>query len=52
LKYLYNGLVHSIDGNLFSVKKVEIVDGYIQSINNMRNPEKIKQVRQEISWEE
>jgi RNA polymerase sigma-70 factor, ECF subfamily len=46
------GIIHYVDGNIYSVMTFEIVDGCIQSIYCVRNPEKLRQVPKEISSEE
>jgi RNA polymerase sigma-70 factor, ECF subfamily len=46
------GIIHYVDGNIYSVMTFEIVDGCIQSIYSVRNPEKLRQVPKEISSEE
>jgi RNA polymerase sigma-70 factor, ECF subfamily len=43
------GIIQYLNGNIHSVMTFEIIDGYIQSIYTVRNPEKLNQVRKEIS---
>jgi RNA polymerase sigma-70 factor, ECF subfamily len=46
------GIVQYLDGNIHSAMTFEIIDGCIQSIYSVRNPEKLKQVRKEVYREE
>jgi RNA polymerase sigma-70 factor, ECF subfamily len=46
------GIVQYLDGNIHSAMTFEIIDGFIQSIYSVRNPEKLKQVRKEVYREE
>jgi RNA polymerase sigma-70 factor (ECF subfamily) len=46
------GTIQYLDGHLHSVMTFEIVDGCIQSIYSVRNPEKLERISQEISLEE
>jgi RNA polymerase sigma-70 factor, ECF subfamily len=46
------GIVQYLDGNIHSAMTFEIIDGCIQSIYSVRNPEKLKQVRKEVYMEE
>lgn len=43
------GILQYLHGNIHSVTTFDIVDGCIQSIYSVRNPEKLKQICQEIS---
>jgi RNA polymerase sigma-70 factor, ECF subfamily len=46
------GIVQYLDGNIHSAMTFEIIDGFIQSIYSVRNPEKLKQVRKKVYREE
>jgi RNA polymerase sigma-70 factor, ECF subfamily len=43
------GIIQCLHGNIHSAIALEIVDGCIQSIYSVRNPEKLKQICQQIS---
>jgi RNA polymerase sigma-70 factor, ECF subfamily len=45
------GIITRIGGEINSAIAFEVVDGYIQSIYSMRNPDKLKQISTEISLE-
>lgn len=45
------GIIQYLDGHIHSVMTFEIVDGCIQSIYSVRNPEKLERICQEISLE-
>ena len=45
------GMIQYLDGRIHSVMTFEIVDGCIQSIYSVRNPEKLERICQEISLE-
>ncbi|MEG4347933.1 hypothetical protein QUB70_32350 [Microcoleus sp. A003_D6] len=45
------GIIQYLDGRIHSVMTFEIVDGCIQSIYSVRNPEKLERICQEISLE-
>ena len=45
------GMIQYLDGHIHSVMTFEIVDGCIQSIYSVRNPEKLERICQEISLE-
>jgi RNA polymerase sigma-70 factor (ECF subfamily) len=46
------GIVQYVNGMIHNVITLEIVDGCIQTIYNVRNPEKLKQICKEISLEQ
>jgi RNA polymerase sigma-70 factor, ECF subfamily len=46
------GIIQYLDGNIHAVMTFEIVDGCIQSICIVRNPEKLKQICNEMSLEQ
>jgi RNA polymerase sigma-70 factor, ECF subfamily len=46
------GIIQYLHGNIHSAIALEIVDGYIQTIYSVRNPEKLLQICQEISLEQ
>jgi RNA polymerase sigma-70 factor, ECF subfamily len=46
------GIIHHVEGNIYSVMTLEIADGCIQSIYSVRNPDKLKQICRDISLEE
>jgi RNA polymerase sigma-70 factor (ECF subfamily) len=43
------GIIYVMDGTVYSVITFELVDGRIQSIYNVRNPDKLKQICKELS---
>ena len=45
------GMIQYLDGRIHSVMTFEIVDGCIQSIYSVRNPEKLERIFQDISLE-
>ena len=45
------GIIQYLDGHIHSAMTLEIVDGRIQSIYSVRNPDKLKQIYKEISLE-
>lgn len=46
------GIIQYLDDNIHSVMTFEIVDGCIQSIYNVRNPEKLERICKRISLEQ
>jgi RNA polymerase sigma-70 factor, ECF subfamily len=46
------GIITRVGSEIHSAITFEIVDGYIQSIYSMRNPEKLARIRKEISLED
>ncbi len=46
------GIIQYLDGHIHSAITLEIVDGCIQSIYSVRNPEKLERIYREISLEE
>lgn len=46
------GIIQYVNGNVHSVMTLEIIDGCIQSIYSVRNPEKLKQICREITLEQ
>jgi RNA polymerase sigma-70 factor (ECF subfamily) len=43
------GIIYVMDGSVYSAIAFELVDGRIQSIYNVRNPDKLKQICKELS---
>jgi RNA polymerase sigma-70 factor (ECF subfamily) len=43
------GIIYVMDGTVYSAIAFEIVDGRIQSIYNVRNPDKLRQIGKELS---
>jgi RNA polymerase sigma-70 factor, ECF subfamily len=46
------GIIYLMDGHVYSAITFEIVDGQIQSIYNVRNPDKLAQIRKQLSLEQ
>ncbi len=47
-----SGIITRVGGEIHCAIVLEIADGYIQSIYSVRNPDKLKQIYKEISWEQ
>ena len=43
------GIIYVMDGTVYSAMTFELVDGRIQSIYNVRNPDKLRQIGKELS---